>query len=185
VLGPAIVDAAPGVLPKAVPAVAVKMTGGPTPPPSALDVSTLGSPTAPPGPPAPHATPPASRMDAPPPPELSPSLFEAPPAPSVATRRDAAGMPGAATAPSGTNPFDTIAATGGPLPAGSSLLAVLASYVIPGAGAPPATMLLLFVQLAVILAAFFAPRLGLGERALALARVGPRSGYRTVLTRPG
>ena len=57
--------------------------------------------------------------------------------------------------------------------------------MIPGGGAPPATVLLLLVQLAVILAAFFAPRPGLGERALALARLGPRSGYRTVLARPG
>ncbi len=185
VLGPALsVDGGPGALPKAVPPIAVKVAGGPTPPPAALAVSTLGTPTAPPGPPAPQATPPASRMDAPPPPELSRSLFEAAPTPPAPTRRDT-GLPAAEANRSGTNPFDTIAATGGPLPAGSSLLAVLASYVLPGVGAPPGTVLLLFVQLAVILAAFFAPPLGLGERALALARVGPRSGYRTVLARPG
>jgi hypothetical protein len=93
------------------------------------------------------------------------------------------------TGPAGTdadggNPFDTIAAPGGPAPAGSSLLAVLASYVIPGGGVPTATFLLL-VQLAVILAAFYAPRSGLGERIHALGRLGPRLGYRTVLARPG
>ena len=48
---------------------------------------------------------------------------------------------------------------------------------------PTATFLL--VQLAVILAAFYAPRSGLGERIHALGRLGPRLGYRTVLARPG
>jgi hypothetical protein len=82
------------------------------------------------------------------------------------------------------NPFASLAAQGGPAPAGSSLLAVLASYVIPGSGLP-STTLLLFVQLAVILAAFYAPRSGIGERLVALGRLGPRHGYRTVLARPG
>jgi hypothetical protein len=117
-------------------------------------------------------------------PELSPSLLEEPAAPAAPSRRDVVVRPGAEAVQPGTNPFDTVAAPGGP-PGGSSLLAALASYVIPGGGAPPATVLLLLVQLAVILAAFFAPRPGLGERALALARLGPRSGYRTVLARPG
>jgi hypothetical protein len=84
----------------------------------------------------------------------------------------------------GGNPFATLAAPGGPAPAGSSLLAVLASYVLPGSGLPTTTLLLL-VQLAVILAAFVAPRSGTGERILALGRLGPRHGYRTVLARPG
>ena len=77
-----------------------------------------------------------------------------------------------------------IAAPGGPAPAGSSLLAVLASYVLPGSGIP-ATTLLLFVQLAVILAACLAPRSGIGERIHAPGLFGPRHGYRTVLARPG
>jgi hypothetical protein len=82
------------------------------------------------------------------------------------------------------NPFDTIAAPGGPVPAGSSLLAVLASYVLPGSGLPTSALLLL-VQLAVILAAFYGPRSGLSERIHALGRLGPEPGYRTVLARPG
>jgi hypothetical protein len=90
----------------------------------------------------------------------------------------------AATGADGENPFDTIAATGGPAPAGSSLLAVLASYAIPGGGVPTST-LILFMQLAVILIAVYAPRSGVGERLLALGRLGPRFGYRTVLARPG
>ncbi|HSJ72836.1 MAG TPA: hypothetical protein VK904_00850 [Miltoncostaeaceae bacterium] len=84
----------------------------------------------------------------------------------------------------GANPFATLAAPGGPAPRGSSLLAVLAGYIIPGGGLPTTT-LLLFVQLAVILAAFYAPRSGIGERIHAPGRLGPRLGYRTVLARPG
>jgi hypothetical protein len=171
---------------KPLPAIAVKVTGGPTPPPAALDTSGLGSPTAPPGLGLSTEAAPLGEGVAVPRmlPELSPSLLEEPAAPAAPSRRDVVVRPGAEAVQPGTNPFDTVAAPGGP-PGGSSLLAALASYVIPGGGAPPATVLLLLVQLAVILAAFFAPRPGLGERALALARLGPRSGYRTVLARPG
>ena len=84
----------------------------------------------------------------------------------------------------GENPFDTLTATGGPASAGSSLLSVLASYVMPGGGLPVATIIL-FIQLAVILAAFYAPRAGIAERIHALGRLGPMHGYRTVLARPG
>ena len=112
---------------------------------------------------------------------LEPSAATAPP-----TRSDAAGGPGVDRGDrSGDNPFAEFAAPGGPVPAGSSLLAVLASYVIPGGGSLPGTAMFFLVQLAVILVAFAAPRAGLGERALALGRLGPRSGYRTVLARPG
>ena len=100
--------------------------------------------------------------------------------------RDIGAGPAGATAEGddGANPFATLAAPDGPAPAGSSLLAVLANYVLPGGGLPTST-LFLFVQLAVILAAFYAPRSGLGERIHALGRLGPRLGYRTVLARPG
>ncbi len=100
-------------------------------------------------------------------------------------REIGAGPAGAtAEADDGANPFATLAAPGGPAPSGSSLLAVLANYVLPGGGLPTST-LFLFVQLAVMLAAFYAPRSGLGERIHALGRLGPRHGYRTVLARPG
>jgi hypothetical protein len=120
-------------------------------------------------------------------PEFSTALLEPSRASTAPTRRtDLAGPPGPEAQAPGDNPFsEAWDAVGGPMPAGSSLLAVLASYVIPGGGALPTTTLLFFVQLAVILAACCAPRLGRGELALALARLGPRSGYRTVLARPG
>ena len=61
---------------------------------------------------------------------------------------------------------------------------MLANYVLPGGGLPTST-LFLFVQLAVILAAFSPRAPGIGERIHALGRLGPRLGYRTVLARPG
>jgi hypothetical protein len=120
-------------------------------------------------------------------PEFSTALLEPSRPVAAPTRRDAVGGPsGPEAAAPEDNPFaQTWDAVGGPAPAGSSLLAVLASYVIPGGGALPTTTLLLFVQLAVILAAFYAPRSGIGERIHALGRLGPRLGYRTVLARPG
>lgn len=136
--------------------------------------------------------PPASPIEAPPPaprPEFTAATpFEpATPAQTAPNRREIGpGPPGVERdARSGDNPFDSLSALGGPAPAGSSLLAVLASYVIPGAGTLPVSSLMLFVQLAVILAAIYAPRAGIGERVLALGRLGPRHGYRTVLARPG
>ena len=174
------------------PAATLKAMGGPTPPPTSVGLSSLGGPTAPPvvvadasatGPPGR----PVGALLAPPGrPEFSTALLE-PLGADGRCRRVATppGRPAPQAATSDDNPFATIAAVGGPVPAGSSLLAVLASYVIPGGGALPTTTLFLFVQLAVILAAFFAPRLGRGELALALGRLGPRSGYRTVLARPG
>ena len=188
-LGPAIVDAGAGSAKPLTVLPAVKAMGGPTPPPTSVGLSSLGGPTAPPvvadlsatGPPGD-----ASALPAPPGrPEFSTALLEPSVSTAAPTRRDAAGPPGPQSGASDDNPFATIAAVGGPVPVGSSLLAVLASYVIPGGGALPTTTLFLFVQLAVILAAFSAPRLGRGELALALGRLGPRSGYRTVLARPG
>jgi hypothetical protein len=169
------------------------VSGGPTPLDPRIDVSALGAPTTPPpaGEAAPRANPLGSPVDAltpaPPRAELSNSFSFAPPqvAPAASSRAGS-GPPGVVPKePAGHNPFDTISAPGGPAPAGSSLLAVLASYVIPGGGSLPGSTLMLLVQLAVILAAFYAPRLGLGERVLALGRLGPRFGYRTVLARPG
>jgi hypothetical protein len=103
---------------------------------------------------------------------------------ALIARQIVPGPAGASAEDDGANPFATLDAVGGPAPAGSSLLAVLASYVLPGGGLPTST-LLFFVQLAVILAAFYAPRSGIGERIHALGRLGPRLGYRTVLARPG
>lgn len=166
-------------------------------PPAAAPDTPVSAPTAPPDDPASSSAPaPATRASADaaaaralPPPRSD--LVEA--LGGVQRMRVGAIAPGDAGGPgpagttatdSGDNPFDTLAAPGGPAPAGSSLLAVLASYVIPGGGLP-ITTLFIFVQLAVILAAFYAPRSGIGERIHALGRLGPRHGYRTVLARPG
>lgn len=185
VLGPVVVAGGGDPL-KTVPTlVAAKTLGGPSAPPDPVSLTALGRPADPPsasGAAADDAGP------APPAPgrvEAALALLE-PSAPITApTRRDAA--PGALSGGGdGTSAFDQLVSPLGPAPAGaSSLLAVLASYVLPGGGALPTSILILFVQLAVILAAFAAPRLRPGELALALGRLGPRSGYRTVLARPG
>ena len=82
-----------------------------------------------------------------------------------------------ATREDGEQPVRHLDAQGGPAPAGSCLLAVLASYVIPGGWQPAIQSMFLFVQLAVILAAL-APRPGSGERLHALGLLGPRHGSR-------
>jgi len=157
--------------------------------PATPALAPVAPPTSPPDAPAATGRGAADPAAARPPPQPRSRLVEAlggvdRPAPdALAIGREIG--PGAAGAePDGANPFDTLAAPGGPAPAGSSLLAVLASYVLPGSGLP-STTLLLFIQLAVILAAFYAPRSGLGERIHALSQLGPRLGYRTVLARPG
>jgi hypothetical protein len=94
------------------------------------------------------------------------------------------GAPGAGDR-SGPNPFQALAEAAWPLPSGSSLLAALAAYVLPGSGSLPGTQLLLLMQLAVLLGLLVAPRPGLRERVLAAARLGPHAGHRTVLPRPG
>jgi hypothetical protein len=189
VLGPVTVSA--GDLPKAPPGAPVVKLGGPTAP-SGVALASLGAPTAPPDVPGvtPAAGPDPPEAASPPPRGAEFSSIQLEPARPVVTpssRDGGIGGPTAAeeAAQSDHNPFAELTAPGGPAPAGSSLLAVLASYVLPGSGSLPATTLLLFVQLAVLLALALAPRLGRGEPALALGRLGPRSGYRTVLARPG
>jgi hypothetical protein len=62
---------------------------------------------------------------------------------------------------------------------------MLASYVLPGGGALPTATLVLFVQLAVVLAALAAPRTGHSERLALMGLLGARSGYRLAVRRPG
>ena len=87
----------------------------------------------------------------------------------------------------GTNPFQVhLEAQGGPAPVGSSLLAVLASYVLPGGGSLPIqSTLFLFVQLAVILAFALAPRPGSGERLVLWGLLRSQPGHRLAVRRPG
>jgi hypothetical protein len=175
---------------RAPPALERTVSAEPPPVAAAPTLTPVAPPSAPPDPPT-VASPPARARAHPAPPPRS-DLVEAlggvhrgPPDALTRTREVGPGPAGVpAEAEDGTNPFATLAAPGGPVPAGSSLLAVLASYVLPGGGLPTST-LILFIQLAVILAAFYAPRSGLGERIHALGRLGPRLGYRTVLARPG
>ncbi len=86
-----------------------------------------------------------------------------------------------------TSPFDVhLEAQGGPAPVGSSLLAVLASYVLPGGGSLPIqSTLFLFVQLAVILAFALAPRPGSGERLVLWGLLRSQPGHRLAVRRPG
>jgi hypothetical protein len=87
----------------------------------------------------------------------------------------------------GDNPFAVhLEAPGGPAPVGSSLLAVLASYVLPGGGSLPLqSTLFLFVSLAVILAFALAPRPGSGERLVLWGLLRSQAGHRLAVRRPG
>jgi hypothetical protein len=70
-------------------------------------------------------------------------------------------------------------------PAGSSLLAVLASYILPGSGpVPPATVMML-VLLGLILAVAYAPRPGGSERIWLSGLLGPSTGHGMAVRRPG
>ena len=70
-------------------------------------------------------------------------------------------------------------------PAGSSLLAVLASYILPGSGpVPPATFMML-VLLGLILAVAYAPRPSGSERIWLSGLLGPSLGHGTAVRRPG
>ena len=72
----------------------------------------------------------------------------------------------------------------GPAPA-QSLLAVLASYILPGTGPVPAGTIFLLVMLGVILLAAGAPRLGGSGRIWLSGLVGPGSGHGLAVRRPG
>jgi hypothetical protein len=72
----------------------------------------------------------------------------------------------------------------GPAPA-QSLLAVLASYILPGSGPVPAGTIFLLVMLGVLLLAAFAPRPAGSERIWLSGLLGPRSGHGLAVRRPG
>lgn len=77
-----------------------------------------------------------------------------------------------------------LVAPGGPAPA-QSLLAVLASYILPGSGPVPAGAIFLLVMLGVVLLAAYAPRLGGSERIWLSGLVGPGCGHGRAVRRPG
>ena len=68
---------------------------------------------------------------------------------------------------------------------GSSLLAVLAGYVLPGSGAPPASTIMMLVLLGLVLAAIYAPRPQGSERLYLSGLLGPRAGHGMAVRRPG
>ena len=176
-LGPVVIDAGHAA-PAAAPAGAAP--GGP----AALAAADLGAPARPSVPGGAARADQAPAAAAPPDaPRVAPTLFDrAAPAPGPASRAPLASEDGAR--PSGPNPFAELAAAM-PMPSGSSVLAVLAAYVMPGGGTLPASTLLLLVQLAVMLAALLAFRPELRERVLALGRAALPPGHHRVLPRPG
>jgi hypothetical protein len=72
----------------------------------------------------------------------------------------------------------------GPAPA-QSLLAVLASYILPGSGPVPAGTLFVLLMLGVLLWAAFAPRPAGSERIWLSGLLGPRAGHGLAVRRPG
>lgn len=69
---------------------------------------------------------------------------------------------------------------------GQSLLSSLASYVLPGSGTVPTSLLLMvFAQIAVIWAALMGARDRRGERLVAMCRIGASDGHRLAVQRPG
>ena len=99
----------------------------------------------------------------------------------------AGGRAGFSLATDTSSPFQVhLEAQGGPAPVGSSLLAVLASYVLPGGGSLPIqSTLFLFVQLAVILAFALRPAPGLRGAPRPVGPAAPPAGHRLAVRRPG
>ena len=77
-----------------------------------------------------------------------------------------------------------VAAVGG-IRSGSSLLSVLAGYVLPGVGGPPATTIVLFMLVGLIVGLARAPRPQLSERLHLGGLVGARPGHGLAVCRPG
>jgi hypothetical protein len=73
----------------------------------------------------------------------------------------------------------------GSVTSGSSLLAVLAGYVLPGVGGPPASTIVMFILVGLIVAIARAPRPQLSERAHDGALLGAARGHGLVVCRPG
>ena len=80
---------------------------------------------------------------------------------------------------------ESVAAPVGSVTSGSSLLAVLAGYVLPGVGGPPASTLIMFVLVGLIVALARAPRPQLSERLHVGALLGAASGHGLAVCRPG
>ena len=80
---------------------------------------------------------------------------------------------------------ETIGAPIGAIASGSSLLAVLAGYVLPGVAGPPATSIIMFILVGLIVGLARAPRPQLSERLHLGGLLGARSGHGLAVCRPG
>lgn len=80
---------------------------------------------------------------------------------------------------------ESVAAPIGAVGSGSSLLAVLAGYVLPGVGGPPASTLVMFILVGLIVAIARAPRPQLSERAHDGTLLGAACGHGLAVCRPG
>ena len=99
--------------------------------------------------------------------------------------RSATGAGGADDQVSAAFSLDTrVVAPAGSPAAGSSLLAVLASYVLPGGGAPSST-LVLFIVLGLVLGVSYAACPTLSERLASSGLLGASVGHRLAVCRPG
>ncbi len=120
-------------------------------------------------------------------PDLTNFTFDAsgPIAQPITATREAAPVPFTHETQPPDNMTVELAAPQSTATGGSSLLAVLASYILPGSGpVPPSTMVML-VLLGLILAAAYAPRPSGSERIWLSGLLGPRTGHGLAVRRPG
>lgn len=139
---------------------------------------------------APDPAPAADRPDPPAPPatrELTHFTFDAsgPIAQAITAPRPAAPVSFTHEVQPPQNMTVELVAPQSAAPGGSSLLAVLASYILPGSGPVPPSALMMLVLLGLILAAVYAPRPGLSERIRLSGLLGPRTGHGLAVPRPG
>ena len=73
----------------------------------------------------------------------------------------------------------------GSAPSGSSLLAVLAGYVLPGSSGPPASTLVMLIVIGLILGVGYAARPQLTEALASQRLLGASSGHGMAVRRPG
>jgi len=137
--------------------------------------------------PAPVTADPSRAVPPPAAPDLSVFAFDAsgPIAQPITTPRQAAPMGFTQTAepPEGL-PVAELVAPQNAAP-GSSLLAVLASYILPGSGPVPPSAMMMLVLLGLVLAAVFAPRPAGSERIWLSGLLGPSTGHGLAVRRPG
>ncbi len=139
---------------------------------------------------APDPAPAADRPDPPAPPatrDLTHFTFDAsgPIAQAITAPRQVAPVPFTHEVQPPENMTVELVAPQSAAPGGSSLLAVLASYILPGSGPVAPSALMMLVLLGLILAAVYAPRPAGSERIWLSGLLGPRAGHGLAVPRPG